>query len=177
MKVLLVLIMSIVAVVSAGSCPTMKIYGQPNCLPKSEYHPYWQRTLTFTSANGPCFKKGSGQPVSPTNLFFLELSCWWRGNSFIGTQMCFINKSWVNIPCECSDSACGCTASYAPQCSGTQVHSFLAKHTVSPVMLSLSKNSLLQPTNVGSQCGKHVCGQSVDAEVPKITYTAQSFFM
>ncbi len=70
MKVLLVLIMSIVAVVSAGSCPTMKIYGQPNCLPKSEYHPYWQRTLTFTSANGPCFKKGSGQPVSPTNLFF-----------------------------------------------------------------------------------------------------------
>ncbi len=117
MKVSIVFFAASITVALAG-CPTKKIYNQPNCLPKSEYDPYWQRTLTFTSANGPCFK-GSKEPVSLGKLMlykkFANLIC------FIGTQMCFVNKGWLEIPCECSDSACGCSASFAPQCSGAQV--------------------------------------------------------
>ena len=70
MKVSIVFFAASITVALAG-CPTKKIYNQPNCLPKSEYDPYWQRTLTFTSANGPCFK-GSKEPVSLGKLMLYK---------------------------------------------------------------------------------------------------------
>jgi len=40
-----------------GTCPTADAYGQPACLSKDDYHPYWLRTKTF-KGNGPCFDNG-----------------------------------------------------------------------------------------------------------------------
>ncbi len=62
MKVFLVFFAASIAAATASTCPTKKIYKQPNCLPKSEYHPYWQSHLKFTSPNGPCFE--DTEPVS-----------------------------------------------------------------------------------------------------------------
>ena len=51
-----------------SDCTSTKLYGADNCLDKSQYHPHWLSTsggLTFTSDDGPCFKRsGEGQPVS-----------------------------------------------------------------------------------------------------------------